>query len=293
MASADSAIKGVATLLQALAKLITDRDVHLVIVGKPAAGHRAAGRASCPWPTGSRSPTGLRRPGVVRAAGQRRRSPWCPRCTRGSRCPRSSTWPPGTPLVASRTGALPEVTGDAAVLGCAGGKPRSSAAVLRTLLRLPAPSAAALGGPRPAPGRERFAWPAVARATAAQYREALGGLAAPLGRPAAARTCQSACRTPGRRRADRRLSPVPGPARRPGARPGLRRRAARVRGATGAARNVVAFDLDPGELGPVTGMLAAMREAGEAARRAGAMAVARRRHRHAVRRRGVRPGDRG
>jgi hypothetical protein len=36
VASADSAIKGVATLLRAVAKLATDRDVHLVVVGKPA-----------------------------------------------------------------------------------------------------------------------------------------------------------------------------------------------------------------------------------------------------------------
>ncbi len=35
VASADSAIKGVGTLLRAVGKLATDRDVHLVIVGKP------------------------------------------------------------------------------------------------------------------------------------------------------------------------------------------------------------------------------------------------------------------
>ena len=91
VASADVAIKGVATLLHAVAKLITDRDVHLIIVGQPAPPP-SGWPPSYPWPTGSRSPTGWRN----------RRSPpcwparrWrsCPRCTKGSRCPRSSTWP--------------------------------------------------------------------------------------------------------------------------------------------------------------------------------------------------------
>ena len=36
VASADSAMKGVATLLRAVGKVATDRDVHLVVIGKPA-----------------------------------------------------------------------------------------------------------------------------------------------------------------------------------------------------------------------------------------------------------------
>ncbi len=74
----------------------------------------------------------------------------------------------GTPLVASRTGALPEVTGDAAVLVTPGDAEELCAA-LRMLHDSPAErdrlSQAAL-----ARVAERFAWQAVARATVAEYR---------------------------------------------------------------------------------------------------------------------------
>jgi glycosyltransferase involved in cell wall biosynthesis len=77
----------------------------------------------------------------------------------------------GTPLVASRTGALPEVTGNAAVL-VTPGDPDELAAALRWLLDSPARraelSAAAL-----ARVTERFAWQAVAGATVAEYRRAI------------------------------------------------------------------------------------------------------------------------
>jgi glycosyltransferase involved in cell wall biosynthesis len=77
-----------------------------------------------------------------------------------------------TPLVASRSGALPEVTGEAAVLVT----PTDSeelAAVLRRLHDSPAERAAlADRGLRRV--SERFAWPAVAQATVAQYWEAIG-----------------------------------------------------------------------------------------------------------------------
>ena len=36
VASADSALKGTSTLLRAVAKLVTERDVHLIVIGKPA-----------------------------------------------------------------------------------------------------------------------------------------------------------------------------------------------------------------------------------------------------------------
>jgi glycosyltransferase involved in cell wall biosynthesis len=77
----------------------------------------------------------------------------------------------GTPLVASRTGALPEVTGDAAWL-VTPGDPEELAAALRALHDSPAQreelSQAAL-----ARVAERFAWTAVARATIAEYRRAI------------------------------------------------------------------------------------------------------------------------
>jgi len=90
----------------------------------------------------------------------------------------------GTPLIASRTGALPEVTGDAAFL-VTPGDAEELAAALRTLhdsqalrTRL---SALALRRVQ-----ERFAWSAVARATVDHYRRAIeesGGLQAPPDAP--------------------------------------------------------------------------------------------------------------
>jgi glycosyltransferase involved in cell wall biosynthesis len=77
----------------------------------------------------------------------------------------------GTPLVASRTGALPEVTGDAALL-VKPGDAEELAAALRGLLESPAKrerlSAAAWRRVQ-----ERFTWSAVARATVAEYERAI------------------------------------------------------------------------------------------------------------------------
>jgi glycosyltransferase involved in cell wall biosynthesis len=69
----------------------------------------------------------------------------------------------GTPLVASRTGALPEVTGDAAVL-VTPGDAEELAAALRRLHDSPG-ERARLGDAAWHRVQERFAWPAVARAT--------------------------------------------------------------------------------------------------------------------------------
>jgi glycosyltransferase involved in cell wall biosynthesis len=77
----------------------------------------------------------------------------------------------GTPLIASRTGALPEVVGDAAML-VSPGDAEELAAALRHLHDSPAErerlSAAALHRVQ-----ERFTWAAVARATVAEYRLAI------------------------------------------------------------------------------------------------------------------------
>jgi len=78
----------------------------------------------------------------------------------------------GTPLVASRTGALPEVTGDAALLVMPG-EDEELAAVLRRLHDSPAERAALAQRALRRVG-ERFAWPAVARATVEQYLHTMG-----------------------------------------------------------------------------------------------------------------------
>jgi glycosyltransferase involved in cell wall biosynthesis len=95
----------------------------------------------------------------------------------------------GTPLVASRTGALPEVTGDAAVL-VTPGEDEELAAVLRRLHDSPA-ERAELAGRALRRVRERFAWPAVAQATVDQYLAAMEGPVATEG--PAARKGPAAC----------------------------------------------------------------------------------------------------
>ena len=82
----------------------------------------------------------------------------------------------GTPLVASDSGSLPEVAGDAAVLFSAGDD-EHLATVLRRLLGAPA-ERAALSERALRRVSERFAWPAVARATAEQYLQAIGATGA-------------------------------------------------------------------------------------------------------------------
>jgi glycosyltransferase involved in cell wall biosynthesis len=169
VASADSAIKGVATLLRAVAKLATDRDVHLVIVGKPAAAtERLAAQLSLA--DRIRFTHGLDDEAFSALLASAEIAV-VPSLYEGFSLPAVEHMASGTPLVASRTGALPEVTGDAAVL-VRPGDAEELAAVLRRLHDSPA-ERAELADRALTRVRERFAWPAVARATAERYRDAI------------------------------------------------------------------------------------------------------------------------
>jgi glycosyltransferase involved in cell wall biosynthesis len=77
----------------------------------------------------------------------------------------------GTPLVASDTGALPEVTGDAAVL-VTPGDAEALFTVLSGLLDSPE-ERARLGAAAWQRVQERFTWSAVARATVQRYHHAI------------------------------------------------------------------------------------------------------------------------
>ena len=80
----------------------------------------------------------------------------------------------GTPLVASRTGALPEVVGDAAVL-VAPGDAEELAAVLRRLHDSPDGARARSAGRATTGSMERYTWHVVAMRTVEAYREAIAG----------------------------------------------------------------------------------------------------------------------
>jgi glycosyltransferase involved in cell wall biosynthesis len=173
VASADSPLKGVATLLRAFAKLATERTAELTLVGKPTPDG-PTDRLVSELALGDRvrfvsgiSDTELAE--LVASA----EVAVVPSLYEGFSLPAVEHMASGTPLIATRTGALPEVVGDAARL-VTPGDPEELAAALGALLDAPAErdrlAAVAL-----ARVQERFAWPAVARATVEQYREAMAG----------------------------------------------------------------------------------------------------------------------
>jgi glycosyltransferase involved in cell wall biosynthesis len=171
VASADSPVKGIPTLLRAFAKLATERDTTLTVVGKPAPGgptEKLIGELSLGDRV--RFVTGI---SDLELAGLVARTELAvvPSLYEGFSLPAVEHMASGTPLVASRTGALPEVVGDAARL-VTPGDPEELAAVVARLQDSPAErehlSTAAVNRVR-----ERFAWPAVAKATVAEYRRAI------------------------------------------------------------------------------------------------------------------------
>ena len=148
VASADSPIKGTGTLLRAVGKLATDTDAHLVIVGKPApATERLAAQLSLADRVTFTHGLSDEAFSALLASAE---IAVVPSLYEGFSLPAVEHMASGTPLVASRTGALPEVTGDAAVL-VTPGEDEELAAVLRRLHRLPRRAGRA-GGPGAAPG---------------------------------------------------------------------------------------------------------------------------------------------
>jgi glycosyltransferase involved in cell wall biosynthesis len=182
VASADSAMKGVATLLRAVGKVATDRDVHLIVIGKPApATKRLAAQLSL---TDRITFTHGLDDEAFSALLASAEIAVVPSLYEGFSLPAVEHMASGTPLVASNTGALPEVTGDAAVLVTPGGD-EELAAVLRRLHDSPA-ERAALADRALARVRAQFAWSAVARATVEEYVAAGAGAGADAGAGAGA-----------------------------------------------------------------------------------------------------------
>jgi len=173
VASADSPVKGIATLLRAAGKLATERDVHLIVVGRPAAGGPTE-RLVSELALGDRVRfvSGISDLELAELAASAEIAA-VPSLYEGFSLPAVEHMASGTPLVASRTGALPEVTGDAAVL-VTPGDAEELAAALRRLHDSPR-ERGRLGDAAWHRVQERFAWPAVARATVAQYLRAMEG----------------------------------------------------------------------------------------------------------------------
>ena len=176
VASADSPVKGISVLLRAFAKFTTERNAVLTLVSKPAPGGPTE-RLVAELALGDRVQfvsdiSDLELAELIASA----EIAVVPSLYEGFSLPAVEHMASGTPLIASRTGALPEVTGDAALL-VTPGDPEELAAVLREL-HDSAAGRARLSAAALSRVQERFAWPAVARATVAEYRKAIAGMRA-------------------------------------------------------------------------------------------------------------------
>jgi MMP alpha-(1->4)-mannosyltransferase len=183
VASADSPMKGVAVLLQAVAKLATERDVKLTVVSKltpEGATERLVGELALGERV--RFEHGMSDTGLAELLASAEIAV-VPSLYEGFSLPAVEHMASGTPLVVSQTGALPEVAGDSAVQ-VPPGDTEALAATLRDLHDSPS-RRGELGNAAWRRVQERFAWPAVAKATAARY-------AAVVERHAAARRAATA-----------------------------------------------------------------------------------------------------
>jgi glycosyltransferase involved in cell wall biosynthesis len=171
VASSDSPMKGARILLDAVAKLATERDIELVVVGTPKADGPVA-RAIEELALGDRVRfvSGLSSQALAALFGSAEVAV-VPSLYEGFSIPAVEAMACETPLVATRAGALPEVVGDCAVL-VEPGNAADLAAALGALLD-DEPRRRALGTAGRRRVEDRFTWRAVAAATATVYREAI------------------------------------------------------------------------------------------------------------------------
>ena len=174
MASADAPMKGVATLLEAFAKLRTERDVELILVTKPQPGGRTEKlieRLSIG--DSVRFAHGLSEADLVDLMGSAEVA-CVPSLYEGFSLPTAELMACATPLVVSRAGAIPEVVGEDGV--CADLVTPGDVGELLVALEamLDDPERRARMG---AAGRRRveemFSWRAVAVKVAAAYRSVI------------------------------------------------------------------------------------------------------------------------
>jgi glycosyltransferase involved in cell wall biosynthesis len=177
VASADSPVKGISTLLRAVAKLATERTAELTVVGRPAPGGPTE-RLVAELALGDkvRFVSGISDSELAEFIATAEIAV-VPSLYEGFSLPAVEHMASGTPLIASRTGALPEVTGDAALLVTPGDA--EELAVAMRLLQDSAAERERLSALALRRVQERFAWSAVARATVAAYRQAIDASARP------------------------------------------------------------------------------------------------------------------
>jgi glycosyltransferase involved in cell wall biosynthesis len=172
-ASADVALKGLSYLLEAMAKLRTERDVTLTIIGKPRPGHSMDLIDSYGLAPHIEFVSGVSDERIVELYAEAEMAV-VPSLYEGFSLPAIEAMCTGTPLVATDGGALPEVTGTDGdtVLQCpAGDKDALAATIARGL------DDADLRARIGAAGRQRvldrWTWKLCAEQTVEQYREVL------------------------------------------------------------------------------------------------------------------------
>ncbi len=185
MASADAPMKGTAVLLEAFAKLRTEREVELLVVGRPQPGGRTEALLDelgvRPWVAFVH---GISDAELVEVMGSAEIG-CVPSLYEGFSLPTAELMACETPLVASRAGAIPEVTGpdglcaDLVTPGDVGELEQALAALLDDPERR-----ARMGRAGRERVQARFSWRAVAAATAAAYEDAIAAHHAKEGRRA-------------------------------------------------------------------------------------------------------------
>ncbi|HZJ05725.1 MAG TPA: glycosyltransferase family 4 protein [Nocardioidaceae bacterium] len=174
MASADTPMKGVATLLEAFAKLRTERDVELLLITRPKPGGRTEQLLeSLSIKDSVRFVSGLSDTELAEVVGSAEVA-CVPSLYEGFSLPTVEAMACGTPLVVSRAGAIPEVVGPdglCAELVTPGDVEELAHAVAGLLDDPDRRRRMGQAGRRRA--LDRFSWQAVAEATAAAYARAI------------------------------------------------------------------------------------------------------------------------
>jgi len=172
-ASADVALKGLSYLLEAMAKLRTERDITLTIIGKPRPGHSMDLIDSYGLAPHIEFVSGVSDERIVELYAEAEMAV-VPSLYEGFSLPAIEAMCSGTPLVATDGGALPEVTGadGETVLQCpAGDADALAAAIVRGLddpdLR------ARIGTAGRQRVLDRWTWTKCAEQTVEQYRDVL------------------------------------------------------------------------------------------------------------------------
>jgi glycosyltransferase involved in cell wall biosynthesis len=174
MASADAPMKGIATLLEAFAKLRTEREVELLLVTKPTPGGRTE-KLIDQLGIGEhvRFVNGISDAELVQVMGSAEIA-CVPSLYEGFSLPTAELMACETPLVVSRTGAIPEVVGpeglcaDMVTPGDVGELTRAIADLLDDPERRERMGKAGRGR-----AQELFSWRAVAKATAGAYEHVI------------------------------------------------------------------------------------------------------------------------